>query len=667
MKLLSGLLLLLLASDLVAQSLPWPPAKRLHIRPDQLFDVTQARKHPANLFDGDTTTPAFMDWWHGFILKDAGGQTIWIVLDSFINHPKIEVFNTQWSSGGLVEFQFYYDWTDTSRKSPVYTVTLPSAAWKWVDTLQTRAWRDSARLIRLRIASEGSNNFMEARIYAHTLGPAPSIAPPPAPEPPDEGKYFMGYGKLFPDSLLDDAGYSQRAQNDMGYIDTMRETTGKDLVFNRFSNSVVLSYIPAKRKGIKIYPYFAGPREGFKYPPHYNNDSKDMPFGADSTSEAAWQTVYHTYYALAAKFGYNTEASLQGYTWRNTVPGTGLGLIEEIEAGNEDDARWAGPLRFHSPLVKLMKLRSAYAGIKAADPNMKVISGALTGIDTSYLKALYFVNLLRFQTKSVPFDVIALNEYATNAGGQHSGTADGITPEKFRLYEKLRAAAHVRDRYYPGKPIYLTEFGYDVHDGSNYDVPVINGQTREQTKAYWMLRAMEITAAARISRFYMYTQRSLGGGDFSTTGYSYDTLLKNPGRELPASLHPFMSEQVLQHGGWTSLPRDLYWHMTMRARVLENYHAWPTILRKGDSTGIWVLKYGHRTHADSVVYAVWMGTDKNASVKNYVLPLPRFRSATIVRAAWGKKEGDRQAAQKSGKGVLLPVVDEAVTYVMVKE
>lgn len=665
MQYLMALVLMFGFLPLNAQT-PRPPAKRIHIKAAQVFDITQARKKPENLFDGDTTTPALQDWFNGYILNETNGQVAWIVLDSFINHPKIEIYNGRWAYGSVVDFQFFYDVTDTTRHSPVYSTTLPSAEWKWIDTNETRSWSDSARLMKLRIADGGSNNFMEVRLYANKLGPAPSILPKPAPEPADEGKYFMGYGKLFTDTLMDDAGYSQRAQTDMGYIDTGRVSNGRNLVFNRFNNSIALTYLPAKRNGRKIYPYFAGPRQAFKYPPHYNNDSKDMPIGADSTSIKAWRVVFNTYYGLAAKLGHNKKANLDNYRFGNTPPGVGLGLIDEIEIGNEDDARWAGPLRFHNPQVKLMKLLQGYFGVKAADSTMKVISGALTGIDTSYLKAMYLSHLMRYGSKSLPLDVIAINEYATNAGGQHGPTSDGISPEQFQMYEKLKGLTNVRDRYYPGKAIYLTEFGYDVHDGSNYDVPVIKGQTREQTKAYWVIRSMEITAAARISKYYQYSQRNIPGSDFGTTGFSYDTLLKIPGRELPEYLHQVLPPHVLQNGGWCSLPKDLYWYMTMRAKVLENYKAWPTIIRRGDSTGIWVLKYAHVTDRNKFVYSIWLGSAKNASVKNYLLKTGNFKEASIVKAVVGKKQGEITKAEKSGDAVRIPVVDESVTYIVVQ-
>lgn len=647
-------------------SIPQPSSNisQIDIRTHQVIDITQARKRPENLFDGDTTTPALPDYFNGFILKETNGQVAWVVLDNFITTPRVQVFNGQYASGSQVDFQFYYDWTDTSRHSPVYSTTLPSKQWRGVDTSNSKLYADSSRLIRIRIADGAANNFTEVKVYAQTLGPAASILPSPAPGPPDEGKYFMGYGKVFNDTLMDDAGYEIRLQNDMGYIDTSKKATGKNLVLTKYGNSIELTYKPAVRNGRKIFPYFAGPRDGFKYPPSFNNDSKDIPAGADSAAMSSWMTTYDTYYAVAAKLGRNKNASLTGYSILSAAAGSGFGLIEEIEVGNEDDARWAGPLRFHNPHIKLFKLKQAYAGVKAADPSIKVISGALTAIDSSYMKAMYFVNLLRFKTKAVPFDIQAINEYATDAGGQHSGTSSGITPEQFRLYEKWKAFLSFRDRYYPGMPVYHAEFGYDVHEGSNYDVPAVAGQTKEQTKAYWYMRGMEADALARVSKIFQYTQRNIPGGDFSTTGFSYDTLLTSSGKNLPEYLHPFLNKQVLENGGWTSLPRDLYWFMTCRTLVLENYRAWPELIMHGDSTGVWIAKYSHFSNSNQVVYSIWLGSNKNLLFTNYPVIIPGAITATIVTPEVGTKQGKHTSLNVSN-GTFRTTVMEFPQYILV--
>lgn len=621
---------------------PVPPAtgrQLLAIRPDQVYDGSQARKTPQFLFDGDTTTVALGDYFNGYILEPTGGQIIWVVLDSFVNNARIEFFNGRWAYGGRIDFQWYYDIKDTSRKSQVFSTTLPSLEWRTLET----SWPDSARLLKIRIADGGSNNFSEVKVYASKLGPAPAFLPAIVASVPDEGKYFQGYNKLSVDISTDDAGWSQRNINDMSYLmPDVSKTDGKTLAINRFGNSVELTYKPAKAAGRKSFLTGAAVREGFKYPPHFTNDSKDMPQGADSTRSEAWIPVRNAYYGLAAKLGSNKSADISQYTFHNVAAGAGLAMLEEIEVGNEDDARWAGPLRFHSAPVKLMKLNAAYQGIKAADPSLKVISGAITGIDTNYLKAMYFTRKLLGWSND-PYDVIAVNEYCTNAGGQHSGTSDGVSPEDFKLYEKLSGLIKVRDRYFPGKPVYITEIGYDVHDGSNYEVPVIGGQTREQTKAYWGLRCFEIGAAAKVSRVYWYTQEQSGGGDFGTTGFT--KAVQRP------------------DGSWGTDPVDLYWYMTCRNRTLENYKAWPEVLVNGGNTDTWLLAYGPA--GGKYVLSFWSGTSNNTILSNISVKLKHGgRSATLITPTTGIKQGTRTALNISN-GTVWVTVTECPQYIEV--
>jgi hypothetical protein len=619
---------------------PAPVTAKLNIRPDQVYDFTQARKTVDRLFDGDTTTMAFPDYFNGYIMDATGGQIIWVVLDSFVNKARVELYNARWAYGGQVDFQFYYDVKDTTRKSPVYSTTLPSLEWRTLDCPFT----DSARLMKIIIRDGGAINFAEVKVFASKLAPAQSILPATKPFPADQGIQFMGYNKLSVDLNYDDAGYRQRAMVDMDWVQpNTNETDGKKIYFNKFSNSVNLTYVPALQAGRKMHPALVGPRYGFKYPPHFTNDSKDIPRGSDSTKIESWQSARNTYYGLAAKLGNNKNADLSGYAFFNMPAGTGLGVIDEMEVGNEDDARWAGPLRFHSALVKLTKLLAGYSGIKAADPSLKVISGAITGIDSSYMKAMYLTGLF-MGIKDFPFDIQAVNEYATNSGGQHLGNSDGVSPEQFRLYEKLTGFVNTMTRYYPGKPVYMTEIGYDVHDGSNYDVPVIDGQTREQTKAMWGLRCYEIAAAAKVSRVYWYTQEQGGGGDFSTTG--------------------FVIPYEKPDGSWATKPVDLYYYMTCRTKLLENYKAWPAVIRNGDTSGVWILRYDHLSDQTKKIYSVWVGTSRNHVLNNYAVSIPGAGSAVLITPTVGVKTGTQTALTVSN-GTVWANINEGVKYIVV--
>lgn len=649
----------------------YPAGVKLGINTEDVYDITQAAHHPDHLFDGDTTTPCFLNFFNGYILDQTNGQQAWIVLDSFVNYPRVEVFNGAFATGGVVEFQFYYDWTDTTRHSPIYSTTLPGSAWKWVDSLNSRSYSDSSRLIRMRIASGSSNNFFEARVYATHISAAASIFPTYTGPLDDPGYYWQGYNKLQIDTLMDDAGYVQRANTDLDYIDTtlrlsITDDFGKEICYNKFGNSIQIGYQPAVRHGRKIYPYFAGPRLKFKYP-SLTNDSKDIPIDSDSTNIDNWIYTFNTYYGVVGKLGNNPSVDMTGYTFNSGVAGFGLGLIEEIEVGNEDIGRWKN-LGFHRPDILILKLKQGYNGAKAADPTIRVISGALTGIDTSYMKILYLTNLIKFQTKTVPWNAMAVNEYATNAGGQHEGASTGISPEEFLLFQKSGATMKIRDSICPGTPMYFTEFGYDVFTGSSYQVEDIPGQTRQETKAYWQMRSIEICAAAKWSRYYQYTHKDQGGGDFSTTGISYDTFSV----AAPSSYLPAYMEEVVDPDRWNatnvflSLPRDLYWHMVMRARLIKNYKAWPTIIQNGDSTGLWVLKYDHVTRSDSALFSIWLGTTVDSTIANYSLFIPNVVGAKVSHALVGDKDGDVTNLTLGSGNVTIPLVDESVQYVQAR-
>lgn len=646
----------------------YPPGVKLGITPKDIFDISCAAHHPDLLYDGDTLTVCFQNFFNGYILDQTDGQQAWIVLDSFIQYPRVEIFNKQFASGGQVDFQFYYDWTDTTRHSDIYSTTLGSNTWKWADSINSRTYSDSSRLVRMRIASGSSDNFSEVRIFGTQIGPAASIFPAYTGPPPTPGKRWQGYNKLQVDTMMNDAGWVQRASGDMDYIDTptVTFTNGKTITINKFSNSIVIGYRPAIRNGVILYPYFSGPRLAFKYP-SLTNDSKDIPIGSDSTNINTWVYTYNTYYGLAAKMANNASADLTGYTFQNTPAGAGLGVIDEITVGNEDMGRWKG-LGFHRPDVLIYKWKQGYNGAKAADPTIRVLSGALTGIDTPYYKAMYITNLIKYKTKTVPWDGSEVNEYATNAGGQHAGSTVGISPESFQLFQKSNHIMTIRDSVCPGCPLYFTEFGYDTHTGSNYVVPDIPGQTRQFTKACWVMRGMEIAAATKWSRFYQYTHLDIPGGDFSTTGIAYDTFSV----AAPSSYLPAYMEQVVDPDRWNAtnvfftLPRELYWHMVMRARLIQNYYAWPEVISNGDSTGVWVLKYTHQTRNDSVCYSVWKGTHTNSTTSNYPISVPYVVGAKISHATIGDKDGTVTAMTPGTNQLVVTTVDESVQYIQAR-
>jgi len=646
----------------------YPQDHLISVNGSMVYDITGAAHKPDQLFDGDLNTLVFENNLNGYILDQSGGQVAWIVLDSFYTHPKVAAYKRNLNGGGgTVQFSFHYDWTDTARRSPTYTATLADGVWRFADSVNSRGYEDSFRLVLMRIPSGASDKFSEVRIFGVNSGAAASIYPTSTTAPPDPGKFYMGYNKVHTDKNLDDAAYSQRANTDHDYIDTNVYTFngGFRYVFNRFANSITASYIPVRDSGRTIFPYLAGPRLKFKYP-NLSNDSKDIPIGSDSTNIENWVYTYRSYYALAAKLGNNPSVDMSAYTFNSTTPGYGLGLISEIEGLNEGMGRWKG-LGFHNPRVLILNWKQTYNGAKAADPNINVISGALTGLDSSFFKALYISNLIRFQTKTMPLDVVAANEYATNAGGQHQGVTQGISPERFRLLEKGTAFISVVRKHVPGAPVYLTEFGWDTHDGSSYRVPTISGQTAEETKANFSLRALDQGAGAGFSRYFHYTHKTIGGGDFGTTGISVDIFIQQAPKDTLPSYMQFVLTEGQWNGTnqWLTIPLPLYWYMTCRAYLFANYKAWPVVQVNGDTSGLWRHKYDHLSDPNKKVYSLAMGTDDNSSVSNYQFTVTDAVSAKMYTPTIGNRFGVQTNLSVVDGVITVPEVSEKTRYIEV--
>lgn len=647
----------------------YPPGVRLYPTTENFFDLVQANKPLLwRLIDNDSTTAGLTDFFNGYIWDDYKQMGFWVNLDTFINHPRIRLFNSG-SAGFTVTFQFFYSHMDTTRHSPEYSTSLPENSWKWVDSAVTREYDDSARWIKITLSSESAHNLKEIQVYGNKLGPAPSILPAPQDEPPDPGEQFQWTGKLDIDTLMDDAAAGQRIQNTMSWIyDETSAGNNKNLIYNIFSNSSDLTLLPNKRAGIPNSTYFANIRVHYEAWPGQAL-AKDIPFGSDSSDPANWQGVYDTYYGLAAKFGRNASANVTGYTFRNTNPGIGQDLIQELEINNEVMQHWNGRPKFHHTTVQILQQRAGYYGVKDADPTMKVNLGALTGLREDRAKAYYLHTLFNYKSPdSIFFDQLSVNEYKTTAGQQNQvGDIDGMTPETWRFYEHLVSFRDLRDRYYPGIPLLLTEDGYDTHD-SEYNVTDISGRTRRETQAHWLWRSRQICRLARWSRYVHYSKIDGNSGPFATTGYSYNLYIEqNPKDTLPAYMEQVIPPDKWDGLGtvWVQIPKETYWWMTLDMQTLQGYNAWPTAIEMGDSTGVWCLRYTHQTNANETMLSVWMGTKDASTTSNYQVNIPGAISATLIHPQVGDKNGVESSLTVVDGVITIPTVWEGGDYVRV--
>ncbi len=619
---------------LVAEwSAPVPDTTTLEKIPITARDVYNLTgyKNPENLFDGDTATVAIKDFFNGYILD--GGLNVWVDLKGYLSKFRIRANNKNGSFNVPIYFRFYKSYADTATKTAQFTY-LTANGWTTLDTITTKAIADSFSLMQI-LFSPGANatQFGEVEVYGkRRSGTALPIVATGTIARPDKGRRAYGYGKVFLpysyDTVLAALGMSIREQNDMDYVDTC--TTCPDnahtYVLDKFQPEKTLQYDPLRNNGSELMIYHASASTKNKNPA-YGANSKDIPIGSDSTTEAAWINQYRFANWLADSLG-------------NTMI---------YECGNEDEADWGGATRWHSPLVRLRKLAAYWKGVKAACANCEVALGPTPFRDSSHRKGMLLLSRMLYGYPNFMDSLYSINynHYHTTAGGQGGSNTDGVTPEQDDTYSKWIRMKRFHDYFFPNSYLIWTEIGYDSLSGSNYNIPTIAGKANTGiAQAEWMLRSYELGAAAGLDAVYQYTQTTIGGGDFASTGFV------KPREDPPGSFIYYND------------PTRQYFYITAMMTAKQNYQAAGTVIQSGDSTGVWIVEYPHVSDASKKLRAVWYGTRNNTSNASYSLSLPGASSATYRRPTNNVVGGTTGSLTLSGGAATL-LVDEAPVYVEV--
>jgi len=327
------------------------------------------------------------------------------------------------------------------------------------------------------------------------------------------------------------------------------------------------------------------------------------------------------------------------------------------EIGQEDNKNWKADTGYHSTDVMLVKMKAAHEGIKAADATFPAYIGATTMFDSLRIKGLAAQSHRFYGIGNQPWDGISINQYMTDVYGpqpQGYNTNNGISPERFRVRNVVSEMIRIRNRWMPGKKLFWTEAGWATETTSNYNVPVIAGQTLRETQANWYLRFLEqacivetVNGSVGISGVFNYWMKDDGTGDFGTMNNitsNFDSL-----------------------GVYIGFTAHQIWYYTSTRLIRHNaFRAWATVTTDGDSTGVWVTKKLHTVATDSVIYALWRGTSNNSTTTNYVLNIGPSTAATLVTPVTGDMDGVTSALTITSNTVTIPTVSEKPVYVLVK-
>lgn len=255
---------------------------------------------------------------------------------------------------------------------------------------------------------------------------------------------------------------------------------------------------------------------------------KRMPVNQtdDMYNPQSWYYAVRGCYHLAALYGANPNAQLYpnelqqaqpdpNYR-RPTVPIAGQNLIDYIEIGQELlgwKINWSGVTRVCDARAYAVFFWEAYKEIRRADPEMKILVGALVHNDTILNNQFrqWVYNLSGSYPEQLHKVTYNFHNYIHNGMIGQTRTT-GISPEQVNL----------NLNYWNRWKFMVTEFGYDEVQASNQSTPILSGLTAQQSQWEMNLRNIAWYSTASncvgIIPYEIRNENDGSGGQYSTSG-----------------------------------------------------------------------------------------------------------------------------------------------------
>jgi hypothetical protein len=295
-----------------------------------------------------------------------------------------------------------------------------------------------------------------------------------------------------------------------------------------------------------------------------DNECTPACYGKDPADPMSYLEQAKVAFQYAARYGHNKGIDNKLITLKSDNIGrTGLGLIKYIECDNERDKWWKGRKAYQTGREYAANLSAFYdgnknkmgnaAGVKNADPTMKVVMGGLAGTTTDYLRGMIdwckeYRGYRADGTVDCPWDIVNYHFYAHDAAldaGKEQTV--GLAPELAKADSFAKEFISVSRRYGGDKPVWVTEAGYDINANSPQKAPAMNGKTAEAVQADWMLRTSLLYARSGVQRVFFYQLYDDNPG--SSTRYGTSGLVNKGGGNRAAA--DFLNQTNVLFGGYT--------------------------------------------------------------------------------------------------------------------
>lgn len=572
------------------------------------------------------------------------------------------------NNGSVGNFAAFYAGTPTTWETTPFASIEANGYQSWVS--KTLTTPKKTRFIKLQVNSVGIS-IRELMFYGSTIQPIVADPIPTGVQPERPNMWnFAGtniIGNEFATDIYSVSG-THRAYSDLKYFDTDITNAYPNNTFSFGGGGYDLFMKYWKDNGYHQFWAVQGNSQRFinANSSVANADNiKPIATGADPENPASYIEHGDALFQLAARYGNVAVAQSRLRVNTSTTAASGLGYLNSVENGNENNKFWKGRAGYFSPYEYAAMSSADYdghentlgpnIGIKNADPNFKLINAAIIGIDTSYIKAMAHWCYYKRADKKFIWDVINIHHYCNDAGGQTAIPATtGISPEADQLYEKLKSFIDFKNRYWPEKEVWLSEFGYDiclVSDGtspvSNQIVPTIAGQTKYETQSNLTIRSFLIGNAAGLNKMQQYMLRH---SNFS---------------ETEAGL--YNSSGMVNKGGYDALnkvtiapePYPVWYALYTMRNTLKDY-SFTEIVNSGNAN-VWIYKFTNRNN--QIAYAVWCPTSNNTVVSNYSFPVGAATTATYVTFQNNSRTGAAANLTASNGSVSIRV-SESPSYLV---
>lgn len=527
---------------------------------------------------------------------------------------------------------------------------------KWT----TRQVTLATRYLRLTFDSP-SARIAEVLLYGKARGPRPA-PPQPALRPGALMDTFIGVNGFIDDPIEriaacghlreyhqwqwdegnQDSSYPGYPNQQLAWSPSWVSGPGWGWDFDQF-------YRQLKEAGVEVVPCLQGCAPYVLGFDKDRSDEKPVPLGSDPTRPESYVAHASYLFQFAARYGGTAcDAALLKLKPGQPVR-SGLRLVQYLENCNEPDKWWKGRAAWFSPWELAALCSADYdghqgamgrtVGVKNADPGMKFVLGGLAKPDIEYLKAMkLWADFNR--AGDFPADVINLHHYSNDAAAHEGRPAVGVSPEADKLRERFAAIVQWRDRFLPGKELWVSEFGYDTNPKSTQHAPALGSADAEEVQGQWIVRSFLALAAAGVDRAQVYMLRDVNAD--STTQYDTSGLTNEKAKGLQ--------------------PKRAWYYVATLRQVLRGTR-FEAEVPSGDAR---VRIYQFRTGDTPArrVYAVWCGTSDQTQVESFVLEVPGASQATLTLLDPGSATG-RQMPVAVTNGKITVNVSERPIFVTV--